>query len=163
MPFNHFHTLNRFLADAEIQGEAHRFQLQELWAQVILYDAHRRVIVITDIVVNILLRHLHEHDIGHAVPDLESAKLELGPVVRQFAKKPVRRLRQRLHVIGRACVRVRVGLWLLLLLCLIYVQVLQCGSRLIFYCWLAVHFEFNIKIYNYLLYKIFSTNFLACE
>lgn len=31
MPFNHLHTLNRFSADSEIQGEPDRFQVEELW------------------------------------------------------------------------------------------------------------------------------------
>lgn len=144
MPFNHLHTLNGLLADAEIQRESDGLQLEELGTEVVLYDAHGRVVVIADVVVNVLLGHLDEDDVGHAVSYLEAAELELGPVVGQFAEKPVRRIGQRLHVLGGARVGIRVRLLLsgLLLLRLIYVQVLQCGTRLIFYLWLAVHFEY---------------------
>ena len=139
MPFNHLHTLNRFLADSEIKGEAHRFQVKELWSQMVLYDADRGVIIVTDVVVDVLLGHLDEHDVGHAVSYLESAKLELRPVVRQFAEEPVSRLRQGLHVVRCHRVRSRMRLWLCRLL-LLYVEVLHCGTRLIC-CGLAIHFN----------------------
>ena len=59
---------------------------------MILYDARRGVIVIADVVVNVLLWHLHKHDVGDTVSYLEASELEGRPVVCQLAQKPVRRL-----------------------------------------------------------------------
>ena len=107
---------------------------------MVLYNADGRVIVVADVVVNILLGHLDEHNVGHAVSYLESAELELGPVVRELAEEAIGRQGQGLHVLGRYRVRIRMGLGLFRLL-LLYVQVLHCGTRLIFDLWFAIHFK----------------------
>ena len=81
MPLDHFHVLNGLLANAKVKRKADCLQTQKFGAQVIFNDSCRRIVVITDIIIYVLLWHLNERDVGHAVSNLKSTKLKHGPVV----------------------------------------------------------------------------------
>ena len=85
---------------------------------MILYDARVWVILVADVVVHVLLRHLNEHDVGDAISYLEATKLKFGPVVRQLAQKPVCWKSEGLDILRKAFVSFRMVLrgFLLLLL-----------------------------------------------
>ena len=83
---------------------------------MILYHSSRWVIVVADIVVDVLLGHLNEYDVGDTVLYPEPSKLESRPVVTELAKKPVRRLRQCLHISCIAALALRMLLRRLFLL-----------------------------------------------
>ena len=88
---------------------------------MILDNSHIRVVIVADILVDLLLWHLNEHDIRYTVPNLEAAKLELGPVVSQFAEESVSRQHERLHVFSRTSLGIRMRLWRLIIVLLSYV------------------------------------------
>ena len=88
---------------------------------MVLYHASRRVIVVTDVMIDVLLGHLNEHDIRDTVLYPEASKLERRPVVTELAKKPVRWLRECLHISGIAVVSLRVLLRRLFLLFILLV------------------------------------------
>ena len=81
MPLHHLHMLNSLRTNAKVKSEPNRLQMQEFWPQMILNDSRRRVIIVANLVINVLLRHFDEHDVGHAISDPESAKLKGRPVV----------------------------------------------------------------------------------
>ena len=65
---------------------------------MVLNYADTRVIIVTHILVDALLGHLHQYDIRHTVPNLEAAKFKLGPVVGEFAEESIRRQHECLDV-----------------------------------------------------------------
>ena len=81
MPLDHFHVLNGLLANAKVQCEADCLQTQKFGAQVIFNDSCRWIIIIADIIIYVLLWRLNKRNVGHAVSNLKSTKLEHGPVV----------------------------------------------------------------------------------
>ena len=83
---------------------------------MILNDTYIWVIIVAHILIYALLGHFYKYNIRRTVPNLEAAKLELGPVVGQFAEESVSRLHQRLHVLSRAILRIRMRLRLLVII-----------------------------------------------
>ena len=69
---------------------------------MVLYHATRRVILVADVVVHVLLWHLNEDDVGNTVSYLEAAEFKDWPVITEFTEEPVCRIRESLHVVWSA-------------------------------------------------------------
>lgn len=100
MPLNHLHVVDGLRSDSKEHGEANRLQLQEVRSQVVLDETLCRVIHLAKLglVGDLLLRHVHEHDVGNHVANAEPFELEVGPVITKAAQECLRRCCQSSHV-----------------------------------------------------------------
>ena len=83
--------------------------------------ADTRVIIVADILVDALLRHLNKDDIRHTVPNLEAAKFKLGPVVSEFAEESICWQNQCFNVLSRTGLGIRMFLRFRIFILLSYV------------------------------------------